>query len=76
MPFSKLNLAPNFLKGVQAMGYTEPTPIQLRAIPAVLSGKDLIASAQTGTGKTAAFALPVLTMLGIHKKEGPQGPRA
>ena len=72
MPFSKLNLAPNFLKGVQAMGYTEPTPIQLRAIPAVLSGKDLIASAQTGTGKTAAFALPVLTMLGIHKKEGPR----
>ena len=54
------------------MGYTEPTPIQLRAIPAVLSGKDLIASAQTGTGKTAAFALPVLTMLGIHKKEGPR----
>jgi ATP-dependent RNA helicase RhlE len=72
MPFTKLNLAPNFLKGVQAMGYTEPTPIQLRAIPAVLSGKDLIASAQTGTGKTAAFALPILTMLGIHKKEGPR----
>jgi hypothetical protein len=72
MPFTKLNLAPNFLKGVQAMGYTEPTPIQLRAIPAVLSGKDLVASAQTGTGKTAAFALPILTMLGIHKKEGPR----
>jgi ATP-dependent RNA helicase RhlE len=72
MPFTKLNLAPNFLKGVQAMGYTEPTPIQLRAIPAVLSGRDLVASAQTGTGKTAAFALPVLTMLGIHKKEGPR----
>jgi ATP-dependent RNA helicase RhlE len=72
MPFSKLNLGPNFLKGVQAMGYTEPTPIQLRAIPAVLSGKDLVASAQTGTGKTAAFALPILTMLGIHKKEGPR----
>jgi ATP-dependent RNA helicase RhlE len=72
MPFTKLNLAPNFLKGVQAMGYTEPTPIQLRAIPAVLSGRDLVASAQTGTGKTAAFALPILTMLGIHKKEGPR----
>jgi ATP-dependent RNA helicase RhlE len=72
MPFTKLNLAPNFLKGVQAMGYTEPTPIQLRAIPAVLSGKDLVASAQTGTGKTAAFALPILTMLGIHKKGGPR----
>src|SRR5580698_6799367 len=72
MPFSKLGLAPNFLRGVQAMGYAEPTPIQLRAIPVVMSGKDLIASAQTGTGKTAAFALPVLSMLGIHKKEGPR----
>jgi len=72
MPFTKLNLAPNFLRGVQAMGYTEPTPIQLRAIPVVMSGKDIIASAQTGTGKTAAFALPVLSLLGIHKKEGPR----
>ncbi len=72
MPFTKLNLAPNFLRGVQAMGYTEPTPIQLRAIPAVMSGRDLIASAQTGTGKTAAFALPILSMLAIHKREGPR----
>jgi ATP-dependent RNA helicase RhlE len=72
MPFSKLNLAPNFLRGVQAMGYTEPTAIQLRAIPAVLSGRDLVASAQTGTGKTAAFALPVLSMLGIHKAGWPR----
>jgi ATP-dependent RNA helicase RhlE len=72
MAFSKLSLAPNFLKGVQAMGYTEPTPIQLRAIPAVLSGRDLVASAQTGTGKTAAFALPILTLLGIHRREGPR----
>jgi hypothetical protein len=70
--FFKTNLAPNFLRGVQAMGYTEPTPIQLRAIPVVMSGKDLIASAQTGTGKTAAFALPVLSLLGIHKKGGPR----
>src|ERR1700690_3375360 len=72
MPFSKLGLAPNFLRGVQAMGYTEPTPIQLRAIPVVMSGKDLIASAQTGTGKTAAFALPVLSLLGTHKRECPR----
>ncbi len=72
MPFTKLNLGPNFLRGVQAMGFTEPTPIQLRAIPVVLSGRDLIGSAQTGTGKTAAFALPVLTMLGIHQKVGPR----
>src|ERR1700691_3057981 len=72
MPFTKLNLAPTFLRGVQAMGYAEPTPPQARAIPAVMSGRDLIASAQTGTGKTAAFALPVLSMLGIHHKEGPR----
>jgi ATP-dependent RNA helicase RhlE len=54
------------------MGYAEPTPIQLRAIPAVLSGRDLVASAQTGTGKTAAFALPVLSMLGVHKAGWPR----
>src|SRR5438270_10720645 len=45
------------------MGFTEPTPIQLRAFPIVLAGKDLIGTAQTGTGKTAAFALPILTLL-------------
>ena len=61
-----LNLSDPVLRGVQAAGYTDPTPIQLRAIPIVLSGRDLIASAQTGTGKTAAFALPVLTRLGAH----------
>jgi len=48
------------------MGYSDPTPIQLRAIPLVLSGKDVMGSAQTGTGKTAAFALPVLTKIGHH----------
>ena len=46
------------------MGFTEPTPIQLRAFPIILSGKDLIGTAQTGTGKTAAFAPPILTLLG------------
>jgi ATP-dependent RNA helicase RhlE len=66
MPFKALNLSPNVLRGVQAAGYTDPTPIQLRAIPVVLGGGDLIASAQTGTGKTAAFALPILTRLGTH----------
>ena len=70
MPFKALGLAPNILRGVQAMGYTDPTPIQLRAIPTVLAGKDLIGSAQTGTGKTAAFALPILTKLGQHSSRG------
>src|ERR1700757_3092274 len=50
------------------MGFTEPTPIQLRAFPIILEGKDLIGTAQTGTGKTAAFALPILTLLGEHGK--------
>ena len=54
------------------MGYTDPTPIQLRAIPVVLSQRDLIGSAQTGTGKTAAFALPVLTLLDAHQARGPR----
>jgi ATP-dependent RNA helicase RhlE len=66
MPFNTLGLTEPVLRGVQAAGYTDPTPIQLRAIPAVLTGKDLIASAQTGTGKTAAFALPILSRLGKH----------
>jgi ATP-dependent RNA helicase RhlE len=68
MSFSKLGLSAEILRGVQAAGYTDPTPIQLRAIPLVLAGKDLIGSAQTGTGKTAAFALPILTKLGSHGK--------
>ena len=66
MPFKALNLSESVLRGVQAAGYSDPTPIQLRAIPVVLGGGDLIASAQTGTGKTAAFALPVLSRLGQH----------
>ena len=60
------------VRGAQAMGYIDPTPIQLRAIPVVLSGRDLIGSAQTGTGKTAAFALPVLHNLGAHRPAGPR----
>jgi ATP-dependent RNA helicase RhlE len=64
MPFSKLGLSNAALEGVRAMGYVEPTPIQLRAIPLMMEGRDVIGSAQTGTGKTAAFALPILTKLG------------
>jgi ATP-dependent RNA helicase RhlE len=56
------------LDGVQAAGYAEPTPIQLRAIPLVMAGRDVIGSAQTGTGKTAAFALPLLSRLGQRGK--------
>ena len=51
------------------MGYVEPTPIQLRAIPLILAGQDVIGSAQTGTGKTAAFALPILSRLGQHSPQ-------
>jgi ATP-dependent RNA helicase RhlE len=57
------------LQGVRAMGYVEPTPIQLRAIPLILAGRDVIGSAQTGTGKTAAFALPILSQLGQHSPQ-------
>jgi ATP-dependent RNA helicase RhlE len=71
MPFKALNLSESVLRGVQAAGYTDPTPIQLRAIPVVLGGGDLIASAQTGTGKTAAFALPILSKLGAHRRSSP-----
>ena len=68
MPFSKLGLSHGALQGVKAAGYTDPTPIQLRAIPLVLAGRDIVGSAQTGTGKTAAFALPIITKLGQHGK--------
>lgn len=66
MSFKSLNLSAAVLRGIEAAGYTEPSPIQLRAIPAVLEGRDVIGSAQTGTGKTAAFALPVITNLAEH----------
>ena len=56
------------LDGVKAMGYIDPTPIQLRAIPLVMAGIDVIGSAQTGTGKTAAFALPILSKLALHSQ--------
>ena len=63
MGFKKLGLAEPLLRSVGAEGYTCPTPIQTRAIPALLAGKDILGCAQTGTGKTAAFALPILHML-------------
>jgi ATP-dependent RNA helicase RhlE len=63
VPFSQLGLSKELVEGVKAMGYVDPTPIQLRAIPLVLQGRDVIGSAQTGTGKTAAFGLPILSKL-------------
>lgn len=63
MGFSALGLSHTVLEGVKAMGYVQPTPIQLRAIPLIMNGQDVIGSAQTGTGKTAAFALPILSRL-------------
>jgi ATP-dependent RNA helicase RhlE len=70
MPFRALNLSPQILQAVQDAGYTEPTPIQVEAIPLVLAGHDVIGIAQTGTGKTAAFVLPILTKLGESMQHG------
>ena len=63
MPFKALGLHPSLVQATREMHYVEPTPIQAEAIPAILAGRDLIATAQTGTGKTAAFLLPVLHQL-------------
>jgi ATP-dependent RNA helicase RhlE len=77
MPFTALGLGPNITKAVREVGYTEPTPIQTKAIPVVLTGRDLIGIAQTGTGKTAAFVLPILQMLSSRGAQmGRRGMRA
>ena len=67
MTFDELNLAPAILKAVREHGYDTPTPIQAQAIPAVLAGHDLLGGAQTGTGKTAAFTLPMLHKLSMER---------
>lgn len=74
MTFKELAITPPILKALQAEGYEKPTPIQQQAIPILLRGKDLLASAQTGTGKTAAFSIPILQHLHL-KEEGRRGPR-
>ena len=73
MTFEKLNLIEPILAAVKAEGYTEPTPIQEKAIPVLLQGRDLLGCAQTGTGKTAAFAIPILQLL--YAKQNPAAGR-
>jgi len=76
--FDSFNLCPELLRAAHDLGYTTPTPIQQQAIPVVASGRDLLAAAQTGTGKTAAFALPLLQRLhmALPAPRGQRAPRA
>lgn len=74
MSFNVFNVASPILRAIQEMGYESPTPIQKKAIPVVLQGRDLIGCAQTGTGKTAAFAVPILHQLSQHKPSSSKGP--
>ena len=73
MSFDQLGLSPELLRAVAHQGYTEPTPVQTQAIPLVLAGRDVLAGAQTGTGKTAAFVLPMIQLL--HASRPTSGPR-
>jgi ATP-dependent RNA helicase RhlE len=72
MSFANLGLKPELLRAVAEKGYVTPTPIQREAIPAVLAGRDVLAGAQTGTGKTAAFILPILQNLASHQARAPR----
>ncbi len=73
MEFDEFGLIEPLLRAVESEGYEEPTPIQVKAIPHVMAGKDLLGCAQTGTGKTAAFALPILHMLAANDKRAKGG---
>ena len=75
MNFEELGLCPELLKGIEEKGYKKATPIQAKAVPAVLNGSDVLGGAQTGTGKTAAFALPILELLSRYSTES-LAPRA
>src|SRR5262245_66606511 len=68
-PFSELGLPETVLRAVKAIGYESASPIQAATIPAMLEGTDILGQAQTGTGKTAAFALPILSRLDLKKRE-------
>lgn len=74
--FAELGLNEQILAGVATLGFSAPTPVQAAAIPAVLAGKDVVASAQTGTGKTAAFMLPTLQRIAVEKPGGAEKPEA
>ena len=76
MSFEELGLRAELLRAVSEQGYTTPTPVQAQAIPPILAGRDLMAAAQTGTGKTAGFTLPLLQRLMTNIPEGGRGPRA
>ena len=76
MSFDRLGLSPELLHAVAHEGYVDPTPVQIEAIPLVLAGRDVFASAQTGTGKTAAFVLPMLQRLHASRPAGPRAIRA
>ena len=76
MTFKNLGLCAELLQAVSEQGYSQPTPVQQRSIPVILSGHDVMASAQTGTGKTAAFSLPVLQRLSAAPKSGRRAVRA
>ena len=71
MTFNDFNFDPQLFEGLQSMGYVKPTPIQAQAIPLILQHKDLIACAQTGTGKTASYLLPVLQHISVSEKNIP-----
>ncbi|MCH9673433.1 MAG: DEAD/DEAH box helicase [Gammaproteobacteria bacterium] len=75
MPFSRLGLRAELVRAIDAQGYTEPTPIQSRAIGVILEGRDVLAGAQTGTGKTGAFALPILQILSERPRQTKRVPR-
>jgi len=75
MPFSSLGLIPELTHALAERGYTQPTPIQSRVVPEILAGRDILAGAQTGTGKTAGFTLPILQLLHLRPRAG-KAPRA
>ena len=77
MPFAQLGLRAEALRAIEAQGYSSPTPIQAQAVPTILEGRDVLAGAQTGTGKTAAFTLPMLQLLSERPRTKPgKAPRA